>query len=47
LNDKKEGYGEMYWSDGSIYRGFWKEGVQNGIGIMIFKNGTRIAGFFD
>ena len=36
----------MYWADGSIYRGTWEEGVQNGLGIMIFSNGTRKAGVF-
>ena len=42
----KKGYGEMYWADGSIYRGFWDRGIQNGLGIMIFANGTRKAGIF-
>ena len=37
----------MYWNDGTIYKGFWTEGVQNGIGLMIFKDGTRWAGFFN
>lgn len=37
----------MYWSDGSIYRGFWSEGVQSGLGLMIFKDGMRKAGFFE
>ena len=36
----------MYWVDGSIYRGYWENGVQCGIGIMIFKDGLRKAGFF-
>jgi len=36
----------MYWADGSIYRGTWQKGVQNGLGIMIFANGTRKAGIF-
>ena len=36
----------MYWSDGSISRGFWDQGVQDGLGIMIFKDGMRKAGFF-
>jgi hypothetical protein len=37
----------MYWADGSIYRGFWVEGVQHGLGLMIFKDGMRKAGFFE
>lgn len=36
----------MYWVDGSIYRGFWENGVQSGLGLMIFKDGLRKAGFF-
>ena len=37
----------MFWIDGSIYRGFWENGLQDGVGIMIFKDGTRKAGFFN
>jgi hypothetical protein len=37
----------MYWADGSIYRGFWENGVQSGLGLMIFKDGLRKAGFFE
>ena len=36
----------MYWADGSIYRGMWDHGIQNGLGIMIFSSGTRKAGIF-
>ena len=36
----------MYWADGSIYRGFWENGLQCGLGLMIFKDGVRKAGFF-
>jgi hypothetical protein len=36
----------MFWADGSIYRGYWKNGTQDGIGLMIFKDGMRKAGFF-
>ena len=36
----------MFWEDGSIYRGFWDNSVQDGLGIMIFKDGMRKAGFF-
>jgi len=27
LDDLKNGYGEMYWDDGSVYKGFWTNGV--------------------
>ena len=46
VKDQKKGYGEMYWKDGSIYRGYWDNGVQDGLGIMIFADGLRKAGFF-
>lgn len=28
----RSGYGEMYWNDGSIYKGNWKDGIQHGEG---------------
>ena len=37
----------MYWADGTIYRGYWDEGLQTGIGLMIFTDGQRKAGFFE
>lgn len=37
----------MVWNDGSIYRGYWEEGIQNGLGIMIFPNGFKRIGFFE
>jgi hypothetical protein len=36
----------MHWADGSIYRGTWDKGVQDGLGIIIFANGERKAGIF-
>ena len=36
----------MTWADGSRYIGVWKEGIQNGIGIMIFASGIKKAGIF-
>jgi hypothetical protein len=36
----------MFWNDGSIYKGFWSEGQQHGIGIMIFNSGQRVIGIF-
>jgi len=36
----------MTWADGSRYIGLWKEGIQNGIGIMIFASGIKKAGIF-
>ena len=37
----------MYWTDGSIYKGFWTKGVQNGLGLMIFPGNSKRAGIFD
>lgn len=28
----REGYGEMHWKDGTIYKGEWKQGNQAGYG---------------
>lgn len=36
----------MTWADSSTYIGLWKDGIQNGIGIMIFSNGVKKAGIF-
>lgn len=36
----------MYWQDGSIYKGSWQRGIQNGLGLMCFSNGIKKAGFF-
>ena len=37
----------MFWTDGSKYLGHWEAGVQNGVGIMIFPDGVKRAGFFE
>ena len=29
----------MYWTDGSIYKGDWVNGIQHGKGIMTFPDG--------
>ncbi len=42
----KSGYGVMKWADKSTYMGLWKDGIQNGIGIMIFASGLKKAGIF-
>jgi hypothetical protein len=36
----------MKWADKSTYMGLWKDGIQNGIGIMIFASGLKKAGIF-
>ena len=37
----------MEWTDMSKFKGHWIKGVQEGIGIMIFPNGVKRAGFFN
>ena len=37
----------MEWTDGSIYKGYWVKGSQHGVGIMIFPDGVKRAGFFE
>lgn len=32
MKDLRHGYGEMYWPDGSYYKGYWEKGIQNGEG---------------
>ena len=40
------GYGEMYWTDGSVYKGDWIKGIQHGKGVMTFPDGRIKDGFF-
>ena len=36
----------MRWTDGSVYRGEWQRGIQNGKGVMVFPNGKTKTGIF-
>ena len=27
INDLRENFGQMNWSDGSYYKGYWKKGI--------------------
>jgi hypothetical protein len=36
----------MHWADGSVYKGFWNDGVQNGLGIIKTVDGKAKAGVF-
>lgn len=45
-NDKKHGYGEYFWQDGSCYKGHWNEGLKHGKGVMEDKNGNRREGLW-
>jgi hypothetical protein len=44
--DQREGYGEMQWNDGSVYKGFWARGLQDGDGVLITADGKRKEGRF-
>jgi hypothetical protein len=37
----------MYWFDGNVYRGEWKEGVQHGKGELFIKNEGLMCGIFN
>ena len=37
----------MKWTDGSTYMGTWEDGIQDGVGVMIFPDDTRRAGTFE
>ena len=41
------GYGEMYWTDGSVYKGEWNKGIQHGRGVMTFPDGRIKDGYFE
>jgi len=44
--DNRGGYGEMYWNDGSVYKGEWKNGSQEGEGILYMADGRMKEGIF-
>lgn len=37
----------MRWMDESVYMGMWVEGIQHGVGVMIFPDGVKRAGHFE
>lgn len=37
-NGVPHGTGDFYWSDGLIYKGQWKDGFQEGIGVQIYQD---------
>ena len=34
----------MTWSNGFVYKGFWKDDVRHGIGEMIYADGNKYNG---
>lgn len=45
VKDKKEGFGMFMWSENPLkaYIGFWQDGKQSGVGIMISKKTIKYA----
>jgi hypothetical protein len=37
--DKRDGFGEMWWPGGNVYRGQWKDDLQDGEG-KVTENGV-------
>ena len=46
MDDERNGFGQMDWTDGSIYKGLWADGIQSGVGLMIFPSNVRKVGLF-
>ncbi len=44
VNNKKDGYGEQSFDDGSIYRGQWKNDVFDGYGTHTLPDGRIVSG---
>jgi len=45
--DERDGFGEMFWTDGSSYKGEWRKGIQHGYGKMSFPDGRVKEGLFE
>jgi len=41
---KRDGYGTMYYENGNVYEGFWKDDVINGYGVMVWENKNKYEG---
>ena len=37
----------MYWNDGSLYKGSWSDGKQEGEGILYLADGRVKQGYFE
>lgn len=37
----------MFWTDGSFYKGEWKNGTQNGKGQIYLSGGDIVSGIFE
>ena len=43
-NNKKDGYGIGYYSNGNKYEGQWKDDKKDGYGIYYYSNGEKYEG---
>ena len=43
---KRDGYGKFFYSNGTIYEGYWKNDKKEGFGILFFQDRTKISGAF-
>jgi hypothetical protein len=43
---KKNGYHEMTYINGQIYKGYFKDDLREGQGLLILKDGSNYAGYF-
>ena len=46
INNKREGLGIFFYTEGKRYEGEWKDDKINGRGIMIYKIGDKYEGYF-
>ena len=44
IDNKKDGYGEMTYTDGKSYTGFYKDDKRNGYGILVTDLQTNYTG---
>lgn len=45
--DERHGFGEMTWTDNSMYVGQWERGIQHGYGRITLPDGTTKEGYFE
>ena len=44
MNDMRHGKGKQFWTDGSVYEGYWKDDQANGHGRLIHADGDYYEG---
>ena len=44
---KKEGYGEYTWSNGSVYKGYWRDNKLCGKGVYYYIDGKKFIGEYN